>query len=559
MTFWTITAILVAVAVAWLAPTLLRKRQLNDLDRKQQNIVIARERLDEITADHASGEMTGEIYEKAREELEASLIDDVAVSETPKQDDTSQASGKIGFASLLALAILLPVGTIAFYNHLGSPEYIAYTGAGAGKQEGLQQMASKASSLDELLSRLQQRLEKNPNDGEGWYLLAKSYMANENYAEALKGLEKAHELIGDHPNILLGIADAEAMTREGSLVGRPSEYIDKTLDMEPENTTALWLGGMAAQQNGLFQLAIDRWTTLLPLMAEEPESQQQVQELVNEAVAQAAAAGVEVKVPEIEALPALSVKVRLQADLPDGANVTPESVIFVFARNANGNPMPLAAYKTALSALPTEITLDDSRSILPSMKLSSAEEIVVSARISMTGEPLPQAGDFSSDLVSLPLTENAEVDLVISHQVSDPAQIPARALDAKPAVQASAAAEAVSASAINAWVSLDGAMQNDVSEDDTVFVFARAASGPRMPLAAFKTTVSQLPLEVTLDDSMAMMPQMKLSGFDTVVVSARVSRSGQPMANPGDLTSEAVTVSLNGAVAVELPINQRVQ
>ena len=221
--------------------------------------------------------------------------------------------------------------------------------------------------------------------------------------------------------------------------------------------------------------------------------------------------------------------------------------------------MPLAAYKTALSALPIEITLDDSRSILPSMKLSSAQEIVVSARISLTGEPLPQAGDFSSDLVSLPLTENAEVELVISHQVSDPAQIPARALEAKPAVQAPATAEAVSASAINAWVSLDGAMQNDVREDDTVFVFARAASGPRMPLAAFKTTVSQLPLEVTLDDSMAMMPQMRLSGFDTVVVSARVSRSGQPMANPGDLTSEAVTVSLNGAVAVELPINQRVQ
>ena len=77
MTFWIITAILVAVAVAWLAPTLLRKRQIQDLDRQQQNIAIAKERLDEIAADHASGEMTDDVYQKAREELEASLIEDV--------------------------------------------------------------------------------------------------------------------------------------------------------------------------------------------------------------------------------------------------------------------------------------------------------------------------------------------------------------------------------------------------------------------------------------------------------------------------------------------------
>jgi hypothetical protein len=205
------------------------------------------------------------------------------------------------------------------------------------------------------------------------------------------------------------------------------------------------------------------------------------------------------------------------------------------------------------------------------MKLSSASEILVSARLSLTGEPLPQAGDFSSDLVTLPLTETSEVELVISHQVNDPAAIPTRnLLDAgatsEQATNASAAnsengqtSAAPGAVAVNAWVSLDAAMQNQVNANDTVFVFARAASGPPMPLAAFKTTVSELPLEVTLDDSMAMMPQMKMSGFEQVIVTARVSRSGQPMAGPGDLTSEAVTVNLADTVAVELPINQQIQ
>ena len=578
MTFWIITAILVAVAVAWLAPTLLRKRQIQDLDRQQQNIAIAKERLDEIAADHASGEMTDDVYQKAREELEASLIEDVKATE-PEKQEVPQHSEKAGFATLIALAILLPIGTVAFYNHLGSPEYLSYVGGGAGKQEDLQQMASNADSIDELINRLQQRLDKTPGDGEGWYLLSRSYMAQEKYPEALNALEKARELIGDHPNILLGIADAEAMTKEGDLTGRPSVYIDKTLEMEPENTTALWLGGMAAQQNGMFQLAVDRWAKLIPLIADEPDSQVQVRELLNEAVAQARAAGIQVNLPDIKMPASKSIKVRLQANLPDGANVAPDNVIYVFARNNDGNPMPLAAYKTTLSELPIDITLDDTRSILPSMKLSSASEILVSARLSLTGEPLPQPGDFSSDLVSLPLTETSEVELVISHQVNDPAAIPTRnLLDAGATSeqvtnasaansengQTSAAPGAVpGAVAVNAWVSLDAAMQNQVNANDTVFVFARAASGPPMPLAAFKTTVSELPLEVTLDDSMAMMPQMKMSGFEQVIVTARVSRSGQPMAGPGDLTSEAVTVNLNdeaaGTVAVELPINQQIQ
>ena len=80
-----------------------------------------------------------------------------------------------------------------------------------------------------------------------------------------------------------------------------------------------------------------------------------------------------------------------------------------------------------------------------------------------------------------------------------------------------------------------------------------------MPLAAFKTTVSELPLEVTLDDSMAMMPQMKLSMFDEVVVNARVSKSGQPTASAGDLTSASESVQLGGVVGVELTISEVVQ
>lgn len=91
------------------------------------------------------------------------------------------------------------------------------------------------------------------------------------------------------------------------------------------------------------------------------------------------------------------------------------------------------------------------------------------------------------------------------------------------------------AAAITGKVTLSKALAGKASPDDTVFILARAAQGPKMPLAVFRKQVKDLPMEFTLDDSMAMRPEMKLSGFDQVVVVARISKSGTPMSQSGDL------------------------
>ena len=109
-------------------------------------------------------------------------------------------------------------------------------------------------------------------------------------------------------------------------------------------------------------------------------------------------------------------------------------------------------------------------------------------------------------------------------------------------------AAAGSAKAISGKVSLSPALKGKVAPNDTVFILARAAQGPKMPLAVLRKQVKDLPLKFTLDDSMAMQPQLKLSGFDQVVVVARVSKSGTPMAQPGDLQglTGAVKPGVNG-------------
>jgi cytochrome c-type biogenesis protein CcmH len=130
----------------------------------------------------------------------------------------------------------------------------------------------------------------------------------------------------------------------------------------------------------------------------------------------------------------------------------------------------------------------------------------------------------------------------------------ARAL-AGGATAAKTSAAPVAASTLTGSVALDAALAGRAAPDDTVFIFARAAQGPRMPLAILKIKVRDLPYRFSLDDSMAMAPQMKLSAFPEVVVGARVSKSGSATPAAGDLEGSSATVQ-HGARGVSVVINR---
>ena len=108
---------------------------------------------------------------------------------------------------------------------------------------------------------------------------------------------------------------------------------------------------------------------------------------------------------------------------------------------------------------------------------------------------------------------------------------------------------------VRGTVSLSPALAGKVQPTDTVFIFARAAEGPRQPLAAVRHQVKDLPVSFALDDSQAMSPEMKLSRFGEVVVGARISKSGGAMPLSGDLFGSSRKIKV-GATAVAVVIDQ---
>ncbi|CRI66710.1 Cytochrome c-type biogenesis protein CycH [Thiocapsa sp. KS1] len=135
---------------------------------------------------------------------------------------------------------------------------------------------------------------------------------------------------------------------------------------------------------------------------------------------------------------------------------------------------------------------------------------------------------------------------------TEPAAQPA----AQQAQTASLASDPVAAPSVTAEVSLDQSLSAGAAPEDVVFVFARAVAGPPMPLAVQRLQVKDLPTRVTLNDSMAMMPEMSLSAFPQVMIGARIAKSGQATPQSGDLEGETGPIDSAGNNQVAVTINR---
>lgn len=372
------------------------------------NLTVYRQHLAELEADQESGLLSETQAEQVRRDIERSLL-----REIPEGAETTAAATPAtgGRWPLALIAVLLTAGTLSLYLDLGSPDLAA----GGGK-------AAAPTSVNEMVSRLERRLRTNPDDVDGWLMLARSYMVLRRYGDAATVLQKLHQKLGDQPVILIRYAHALAMVNGGSFDGQPGKLVRRALEIEPTNPAALWFAGVAANQKGDYRTAIDYWQKLEPQLSDQDTAQQRVRQLISEARDNLQGGGNEAAGGKVAAQPVAagggkSIKVHVTlADALQG-KVNPKDTLFIFARAPTGLPMPLAVVKRRAGDLPLDIVLDDSQSMSPQYKLSGQQKVDLVARISRSGSVKRQSGDMQGEKDGVPVEGKDTVSLVIDSKI----------------------------------------------------------------------------------------------------------------------------------------------
>ena len=223
--------------------------------------------------------------------------------------------------------------------------------------------------------------------------------------------------MGDETSVILAYADALAMSRDGRISGMPFQLVMTALKKEPNNTTALWLAGLGHSEQSEFKEAIKSWQKLLPLLAGNKQSENKIRSLIAQANSQLSGKPVaQVIEPPVKKNTTTSafinVTVSLSAQFKD--KVSPDDVVFIYAKASQGPPMPLAAARKRVSDLPVTVRLDDSMAMMPQMKLSAFSMVTVGARISKSGSAIGQSGDLQGVIESIVLDGSKNIEIEIN-------------------------------------------------------------------------------------------------------------------------------------------------
>ena len=391
--FWLAALAIVALAWAIALPPLWRGGGAGPKPRREQNIEIARARLQRLEAQIRGGEIDDEEAARFRAEIERELLldadndaDDAAAEETPAQPR------RLPRAPLAAAVVCLPLVAAALYAALGEP--------------GALSAAPRPPDLAQAATTLRERLQADDNE-DGWILLGRAESELGRFDAAAAAFARAIEIGGETPAALALQVDAllmgAAARQETAAPSTAAFLIARAIEIDPDHAPSLWLSGLIAQSAGEHEKAAGFWRRLQAIAPQPPPA---LAAMIADAEALAAAPGsiLESKLesnPESksespsESSPAL---LRVVVDIDDSFadSIPPSAALFVFARAAagEGGP-PLAVKRLAAGGWPLTVELSDADAMTPNFSLSrQGAPIVVVARASKSGRAREQAGDW---------------------------------------------------------------------------------------------------------------------------------------------------------------------
>jgi cytochrome c-type biogenesis protein CcmH len=289
LTFWIIAALLILLALWFILPALLQKPTADeDVERREANILIYKDQHRELEADLNNGLIGKEQYELEKAELERRLLEDVKV----KSDITAANKNSVN-AFTYGVAAFIPIAAVALYFVVGNPKAVTSpAGAAAMAPAGPNQPGAMSDQqIAANIQKLADRLKQNPNDVQGWTMLARSYMMQERFSDAASAYEKLTALNPNDADAWADYAEALALANDQNLAGKPTEMLNRALKIDPGNQKALDLAGSAAFQARDYQKAIDYWQHLLKLLPAGSEELQTVTEQISKAKELAAGKG----------------------------------------------------------------------------------------------------------------------------------------------------------------------------------------------------------------------------------------------------------------------------
>ncbi len=404
--FWITSVICVAVALAFVLPPLLRSKNVTaKAARRDINIAVYRDQMREMEADLANGLLPADQFQSAKVELETRLAEDALSPDA--LETVSVPSG--GRALGVSLAAVIPVAAFALYFVLGNPTSLI---AIAEAQQADPAMASVEGQQDmaALVQQVEAKVKADPQDGKAWTMLAKSYAVMERWPEAAKAYQEALKLLPQDAGVMTGYAEALAILNNRTLQGQPMELVNRALALDPNDMKGLELAAIHAFQSQEYAQAASHFKHLLSLLPPDSAYAQDIQSAQQEAarLAQGGTAALdnlsEQAAPANQTAAQAGATISGKLDLAPAlkAKAHPDDVVFIFARSSQGaGGPPLAALKTQVSKLPLEFTLDDSMAMVPSMALSNQKEVMLTARVSKSGQPMPDSGDLEGSIASV--------------------------------------------------------------------------------------------------------------------------------------------------------------
>jgi cytochrome c-type biogenesis protein CcmH len=394
-----------------------------------------RAQLQQLKSLHDSGTLDDKAYAAAKAPLERRLLDHVmahpeaaaAAAGVPNPPPAPRPSWNL--VGLSAVLVLIIAGS--GYLWTGSPGLPSAGAPGSQPQASAEPHSMDDAQFAEAVAQLAERLKHEPDSAEGWAILARSYARMGRHAEAVPAFDKAVALAPEDARLLADYADTVAMKNDRNLEGEPTKLVERALKIDPDNAKALALAGTAAFNRKDYPTAVRHWERLVQLTSPDAPFMPQLQSSIDEArslgglppaprAAQAAAPAAPGPAPApagsqtaAASTAAVTGTVRLSPALAGRA--APDDAVFIYARAAEGSRMPLAILRHQVKDLPLNFKLDDNMAMSPAAKMSLFPKLIISARVSKSGQAAPAAGDLTGQ--SAPVANNASGLIVEINEV----------------------------------------------------------------------------------------------------------------------------------------------